>query len=93
MRRLIRMTLIISMYKACCAFDGLISLSNTTFQVLRLPWMAEVSQSVGNRCDRLPWMAAEIAPGNPRHFLHPWRSEVLEPPGAAPVKTWKVCRN
>jgi hypothetical protein len=110
MRRLIRMTLIISMYKACCAFDGLISLSNTTFQVLRLPWMAEVSQSVGNRCDRLPWMAevsqsvgnrcdrlpwmaAEIAPGNPRHFLHPWRSEVLEPPGAAPVKTWKVCHS
>jgi len=39
---------------------------------------------------RLPWMAAEIAPGNPRHFLHPWRSEVLEPPGAAPVKIWKV---
>jgi hypothetical protein len=57
----------------------------------RLPWMAEVSQSVGNRCDRLPWIAAEIAPGNPRHFLHPWRSEVLEPPGGAPVKTWKVC--
>ena len=36
-------------------------------------------------------MAAETAPGSPRHFLHPWRSEVLEPPGAAPVKTWKVC--
>jgi hypothetical protein len=39
---------------------------------------------------RLPWMAAETAPGSLRHFLHPWRSEVLEPPGAAPVKTWKV---
>jgi len=21
----------------------------------------------------------------------PWMAEVLEPPGAAPVKTWKVC--
>ncbi|TRW93217.1 hypothetical protein EKO24_013075 [Candidatus Methylobacter oryzae] len=47
-------------------------------------------QSERNRCGRLPWMAAETAPGSLRHFLHPWRSEVLELPGAAPVKTWKV---
>ncbi|HEY8158438.1 MAG TPA: SagB/ThcOx family dehydrogenase [Methylobacter sp.] len=28
-----------------------------------------------------PRMAAEIAPGNPRHFLHPWKSEVSQSVG------------
>ena len=27
---------------------------------------------------RPPWMAAETAPGSPRHFLRPWRSEVSQ---------------
>ena len=30
---------------------------------------------------RLPGMAAETAPGSPRHFLHPWRSEVSQAVG------------
>jgi len=30
---------------------------------------------------RLPGMAAETAPGSPRHFLHPWRSEVSQSGG------------
>lgn len=44
--------------------------------VIRLPGMAEVSQAVGNRCDRLPGMATETVPDSPRHFPHPWGSEV-----------------
>ncbi|MFA6162653.1 MAG: molybdenum ABC transporter ATP-binding protein [Methylobacter sp.] len=30
---------------------------------------------------RLPRMATETAPGSPRHFLHPWRSEVSQSVG------------
>jgi len=49
--------------------------------VIRLPGMAEVSQAVGNQCDRLPGMAAGTAPGSPRHSLPPWRSEVSQAVG------------
>ena len=49
--------------------------------VIRLPGMAEVSQAVGNRCDRLPGMAAETVPDSPRHFSHPWGSEVSQAVG------------
>lgn len=46
--------------------------------VIRLPRMAEVSQLVGNQCDRLPGMAAETVPDSPRHSQHPCRSEVSQ---------------
>ncbi|MDO9167585.1 MAG: endonuclease/exonuclease/phosphatase family protein [Methylobacter sp.] len=49
--------------------------------VIRLPGMAGVSQAVGNRCDRLPVMAAETVPDSPRHSPHPWGSGVSQAVG------------
>jgi hypothetical protein len=50
MRRIKEMS-ITSMCKACCAFDGMLSgvqnNAGKTFQVLRLPWMAEVLEPPG----------------------------------------------